>query len=421
MCVDVSVICVSYNHKAFIENALSGIVEQKTRFKYEVIVYDDASSDGTDELIRKFAEKYSHTVFPILSRENLYSQGRSCFHEIIFPKCNGKYLAFCEGDDVWIDPYKLDRQIQYMENHDNCTLTAHNAAVANLRDASFSPAQRFCDRDEFDLDMEEILLFHSGMRLTTASVVVRRKTALEIPAEWMSHGYGDLFVHFVAALRGEVHYFNRIMSVYRLFAPGAWTDRIVLNYKERIKHFFNLLDSYRLMNSFSKGVYKDIFIMSIQKEAVLILGLCKEIGDMSLSDVLEELSDSAIMTDREELLRLVRTVTDSQYLDESIKKALSDGDKIMIYGAGQYADVLSKKIIDSGFDFDGYIVTTGRKNTDNKNGKRVLDIHEYAASHMKATIIAAVSGTEWNNIKKAAEDAGVKEDIIYPFMFHVVL
>lgn len=117
--VTVSVLCCSYNHEKFIRKALEGIVNQKTKFAYEVIVADDASTDETQKIIREFAEKYPDKIHCILREKNV-GIGPNYFDAL--QQVKGKYLAICDGDDYWSDPEKLQRQVDYMEAHPDYTV-----------------------------------------------------------------------------------------------------------------------------------------------------------------------------------------------------------------------------------------------------------------------------------------------------------
>ena len=103
----VSVYCLAYNHEQYIRDALEGFVRQKTNFRYEVLVHDDASTDNTPAIIREYAQKYPDIIKPIFQTENQYSKGVKILPEIIHPKSSGRYIAFCEGDDYWCDENKL--------------------------------------------------------------------------------------------------------------------------------------------------------------------------------------------------------------------------------------------------------------------------------------------------------------------------
>lgn len=113
----VSICVLSYNHEKYLRDCLDGIVMQKTTFPIEAWVHDDASTDGSAAIIREYAEKYPAIIKPILQTENQYSKNKRILARFVYPRCVGRYIASCEGDDYWIDPYKLQKQVDFMENH----------------------------------------------------------------------------------------------------------------------------------------------------------------------------------------------------------------------------------------------------------------------------------------------------------------
>lgn len=112
----VTIQCLTYNHEPYIRQCLEGFVMQQTDFCFEVIVHDDASTDGTANIVRKYAEMYPNIIKPILEIENQWSKNDGSLERIMKEHTHGKYIALCEGDDYWIDPYKLQKQVDIMEN-----------------------------------------------------------------------------------------------------------------------------------------------------------------------------------------------------------------------------------------------------------------------------------------------------------------
>ena len=123
----VSIKCLAYNHEPYIRQCLDGFVMQQTNFKFEAIVHDDASTDGTANIIREYAEKYPDIIKPIYETENQYSKHDGSLNRILAEKLTGKYIALCEGDDYWTDPNKLQKQVEYLESHEECVMYAHTA------------------------------------------------------------------------------------------------------------------------------------------------------------------------------------------------------------------------------------------------------------------------------------------------------
>ena len=128
--VMVSICCITFNQKDYIRDALDGFLKQKTDFSYEILIHDDASSDGTGEIIREYALRFPDRIFPILQTENQYSRGLTNISGTFnFPRARGRYIAMCEGDDYWTDENKLQQQVDFMEAHPDCSICFHSAAV----------------------------------------------------------------------------------------------------------------------------------------------------------------------------------------------------------------------------------------------------------------------------------------------------
>ena len=125
----VTIRCIAYNQERYIRDCLEGFVMQKTNFRFEAIVHDDASTDGTAAIIKEYAEKYPDIIKPILETENQYSKHDGSLQRIMAEGCKGKYVAFCEGDDYWTDPLKLQKQVDFLESHPDYSLCFHNAIM----------------------------------------------------------------------------------------------------------------------------------------------------------------------------------------------------------------------------------------------------------------------------------------------------
>ena len=105
----VSIACITYNHENYIRDAIEGFLMQKTTFPVEIIIHDDASADNTAQIVKEYTDKNSDLFIPIFQTENQYSQGNKPLANFVFPRAKGKYIAICEGDDYWTDPYKLQK------------------------------------------------------------------------------------------------------------------------------------------------------------------------------------------------------------------------------------------------------------------------------------------------------------------------
>lgn len=117
----VSIQCLVYNHEPYLRQCLDGIVMQKTNFRFEAIVHDDCSTDGSRKIIEEYADKYPDIIKPIYETENQYSKNDGSLRRIVYAHLKGKYIAICEGDDYWIAPNKLQMQVDALETNPDCS------------------------------------------------------------------------------------------------------------------------------------------------------------------------------------------------------------------------------------------------------------------------------------------------------------
>lgn len=113
----VSICCETYNHAKYVRDAIESFLIQKTDFAFEILIHDDASTDGTQDIIKEYCAKYPDLFRPIFQNENQHSKGVKIWGDIQFPRARGKYIALCEGDDYWTDPLKLQKQVDFLESH----------------------------------------------------------------------------------------------------------------------------------------------------------------------------------------------------------------------------------------------------------------------------------------------------------------
>lgn len=126
-----TIVCPTFNQIGYISQTLDSILAQKTNFPFEILVNDDCSTDGTTQLVESYVARYPGIIRPFYHAENQYSKGITCTPRI-FKHARGKYIAFCEGDDYWVDPHKLQIQVDFLESHPDYVLTYHDAMAFDI-------------------------------------------------------------------------------------------------------------------------------------------------------------------------------------------------------------------------------------------------------------------------------------------------
>lgn len=213
----VSILCMAFNHEKYIRNALEGFVNQKTDFDYEVIIHDDASTDGTADIIREYAEKYPHLIRAIYQTENKYSQRVDIVRSIMVPVAEGEYYAICEGDDYWTDENKLQLQVDILDRNPGYSACVHNCRKLDLMTGEQTVMYPEEDRD---LGVPDVLQGGSCC-YQTASLVCRREAFAEFPP--FLPGFFDYPFSIHLAILGPIRYLGRVMSVYNVGTASSWT------------------------------------------------------------------------------------------------------------------------------------------------------------------------------------------------------
>lgn len=267
----VSIICNTYNQADYIAQAIESFLMQKTDFPFEILVHDDASTDGTAEVVRKYARQYPEIVKPILQTENQYSLGQSATYRYQAPRAQGEYIAFCEGDDYWTDPGKLQLQYDFMESHPDYSACCHAYDMA-AADGSLLEHRR--DREaDCDLVLPELL----GNQLELphfATFFARSEVFKDCDGFFLGEVVNDMIFRIRCALYGRIRYIDRNMSAYRRFVKGSWTVRIGKNNAamaeelEGLSHFLLRLDEYtekKYTDAISKAADTRLFQAALLK------------------------------------------------------------------------------------------------------------------------------------------------------------
>lgn len=258
----VSVFCLTYNHEQYLRRCLDGFVMQKTNFPFEVLVHDDASTDGTANIIREYAEKYPEIIKPTYQMENQYSKGVKIIHAHLLSKAQGMYFAWCEGDDYWTDENKLQKQIAFLDEHPEYSCCYHRVLRKNLADGSTSYVPNIAESREFGI--EEII--RGGAVFQLSSLVIRSNIYRERPASFAAKKFGDVTTFLYGAIRGKCFVLSDAMSVYNHGTVGSYTNRMkAASVQSRIEHEQDYITLLEKANALSNYQYESAFSYAIDR------------------------------------------------------------------------------------------------------------------------------------------------------------
>jgi glycosyltransferase involved in cell wall biosynthesis len=221
-----SIVCLAYNHADYIRDTFDGFLRQETDFPFEIIVHDDASTDATAAIICEYAARYPSVIKPIYQRENQYRLGVP-FSTRLFARARGRYIAYCEGDDYWTDPRKLQIQVDFLERHRDYVITYHDAFMFNSQGVVRSPHMR----GKFRRDASARQLMEA--RPVSTLTVCFRNLLQELPPELHGVEVLDICWWSLLGAYGKGKFIEEIKpAAYRVHEGGIFSMR---SSKQRIQ------------------------------------------------------------------------------------------------------------------------------------------------------------------------------------------
>jgi glycosyltransferase involved in cell wall biosynthesis len=226
----VSVLATAYNQERWIARALESIVMQKTNFPIEILVHDDASTDKTADIIREYEQKYPRLIKPIYQTKNQFSQGHFPIF-LLSEKAKGKYLAICEGDDYWTDPLKLQKQVDLLEAHPECSMAVAKTDVYCLKDGQFHYQSTY---EGVDKDLVYFDDLFKGFYFHTSTYLIPKINFIAVQKYRDRIFLGDTAVRFILIDIGPFVFLRETVSVYQITGEGIWTK--LNSYEQAVIH-----------------------------------------------------------------------------------------------------------------------------------------------------------------------------------------
>lgn len=242
-----TVACTSYNHASTIDQTMEGFAIQKTRFPFEIVVHDDASTDETQLKLQAWQRRLGARVRLILQPKNVWiNTGVSATVTELWPSIRSRYIAWCEGDDFWVDPLKLQKQVDALEAHPESVICFHRVKLMDQTGALFE--DRITNVPEDYSKLESYLL--KGNYIHTPSVVFRN-VLKEYPPQLAVSPIGDFFLFALLAQHGKLLKLEDVMAVYRC-SGGTFSGR------PRSEQLWTWIRSLELMHSCVDSRLRDI-------------------------------------------------------------------------------------------------------------------------------------------------------------------
>ena len=239
----VTVLLLTYNHAPYIERCIKSILEQKTDFSFQIWIADDASTDGTSDIIRKYAAR-DVRITPFIQKENTKLKH---FAQRLMA-INTEFFTIIDGDDFWCDPEKLQLQVNALKKHTHCSMCAHNTLVYenNAPKKTLKKPLRF-GRKEKEFNFWRAFYTHTSSRMYRTAILPKDDE------EKMTFLVWDDAMRYWALDKGNMIYLNRIMSVYNMTGNGMFSS---IPEKERT---FESMRANMYLDQFFNGKYSEYF------------------------------------------------------------------------------------------------------------------------------------------------------------------
>lgn len=297
-----SVCMITYNHTEYIEQAIESVLSQSTNFPIELVIGEDASSDGTATKIQKLVNNTSIKIRTRFNNENL---GMLNNFVCTLSECTGVYIALLEGDDYWTDPYKLQKQVDFLDSNPEFSICYHPVNV--LKNNKLEP-------DNLTLDTPEVSSIRDlakGNFMHTCSVVFRAGLFDEFPQSYFSSSVGDYFLHMLNARYGYIKRLPEIMAVYRIHQGGVWSsqdgiDLKVLNYLDSMIGCFDSEINDLLKERYQKIAYKSFYNRIHEDGFEERLLRCLKHGSEKISDEMRNMASWDKISHNFFILKLLR-------------------------------------------------------------------------------------------------------------------
>lgn len=232
-----SVCLITYNHEKYIEQALLSVLMQRTNFEYEIIIGEDCSSDQTRSIILNFIKKYPEKIIPLFRPANL---GMKANFIDTYLNCSGEYMAVLSGDDYWIDPYKLQKQVDFLDENRDYVLIGHNSITVDEVHAS-PPCLSNLTMKSFDVSTRELMISNS---FSASQVMFRNFIVKEFPPIYHLSTGEDRRLYLLLSEHGKCRVECDVTGVYRKHTSSITNSRvtpeqILDNQLERIRNARN--------------------------------------------------------------------------------------------------------------------------------------------------------------------------------------
>ena len=336
--MEISILLLTYNHEKFIRQALDSIIMQKINVSYEIIILDDASTDGTPKILKEYKQKYPQIITLYLRKfNNGYPTKNSFF---MLSKAKGRYYAFLDGDDYWIDELKIQKQYDFLENYKDYAGCMTNLIIVD--EDNHRLKQNYYDDVEDCIHTLEDFKYLRKPSVTASffarNYFIKEDYKILYEADRMM---GDITIYMLSLMKGKIYQFGETMAAYRriqiagktnfnsIHQSNKYRNYIQARYLIRLENYMQQCDNkfrFMIMN----GIIQELAVEYPIKPAIALLMEARQRKEyLLIYSVYKLLLDSVFLAER----RVVRESVNYRSWNNftRVKKP------IVLFGAGAVA------------------------------------------------------------------------------------
>jgi glycosyltransferase involved in cell wall biosynthesis len=264
----VSVLLTTYNHEKFIAEAINSVLVQEVNFDYEIIIIEDCSTDNTRDIVIDFQKRYQNKIRLVLEEKN---KNDSRIWAEAIENSKSQYISLLDGDDYWTSPHKLQKQVDFLDNHPECSVCFHNVTTF-YEDGSREPWNHNSNDQKEISSIED--LFERNF-IAACSTMFRSGLTGKLPEWFFEMPFGDWPLHILNAQHGKIGYINEVMGRYRVHAGGAWSG---LNEFQKLE---SLIKFYEIINAKLKFRYRKNIMPILEGYYRQLIGEYEGAGDFT--------------------------------------------------------------------------------------------------------------------------------------------
>ncbi|MCM1139668.1 MAG: glycosyltransferase [Muribaculum sp.] len=290
---------------------------QKTDFPFVAIVHDDCSTDGSAAIIREYAEKYPDIIKPIFETENQYSKKDGTLNRImieVMEATGAKYVAFCEGDDYWIDPLKLKKQVDFLESHPEYGLVHTNYRVYYNKQHYFK--EKGADKYKTPKEGEIFKYIFQECSIKTLTVCMRRRFLRDMPDFNNGEFNGDRAIFFEVSMKSKIHFLDEQTGTYRVLLNSACHYTNINKQYEYMKSLRKLDEFYMNRGAVSDTIRQQVMLKWLMED----FKYCIRSGNWFKFKEIKKLNTGKIIFDKYNILYCIARIKPFFYLIHIIWK-----------------------------------------------------------------------------------------------------